>query len=92
MRNVVFLLVFVSLPAFAAGNQIVVSVKGMVCGFCAQGITKKFEKEPAVEKVDVSLEKKIVTLQLKDKQSISDEHVKKLLLESGYNVEKIEKK
>lgn len=49
-----------------ATAEIKVSVKGMVCGVCAQGIEKKFKAEPAVQKVEVSLENKLVTLDLKD--------------------------
>ena len=77
--------------SFAAGKEIKVSVKGMVCGFCAQGITKKFKAEAAVEKVDVSLEKKLVTLDLKDGQDLADSKIESILKDSGYNVEKIER-
>lgn len=79
------------IPSFviAASEEIEVSVNGMVCGFCAQGITKKFKKESVVEKVDVSLEKKLVTISLKDGKTMADSRVESLLKESGYNVEKI---
>jgi mercuric ion binding protein len=77
--------------SFATAKEAKVSVKGMVCGFCAQGITKKFKAESAVEKVDVSLEKKIVTLDFKDGQDLPDNQIEALLKESGYNVEKIDR-
>jgi copper chaperone CopZ len=77
--------------AFAAGTEVKVSVKGMVCAFCAQGITKKFKAEPAVEKVDVSLEKKLVTIDLKNGQNIEDKKIESILTDSGYNIEKIER-
>ena len=35
----------------------VVSVKGMVCDFCAQGIEKTFKKDKTVTKIDVDLNK-----------------------------------
>ena len=35
----------------------VVSVIGMVCDFCAQGIEKTFEKDETVKKIDVDLNK-----------------------------------
>ena len=81
-----------SAPAFASHKSLTATVKGMVCGFCAQGIQKKFSAQAAVEKIDVSLAEKRVTLTLKDGQDISDETVTKLLTESGYNVEKIARK
>ena len=76
------------LPRAQAGD-IKISVKGMVCGFCAQGITKKFKAEPAVAKVDVSLETKLVTLSLKDGLDEPDDKIESILKEAGYNVEKI---
>lgn len=83
---------FIATQAFAAGKEITATVNGMVCGFCAQGITKKFSSEAAVEKIDVSLEKKIVKLALKDGKDIDDKTVEKILKDAGYNVEKIERK
>lgn len=77
--------------AFGVGKEVKVSVKGMVCGFCAQGITKKFKAESAVEKVDVSLEKKLVTINLKDGTDLDDNRIETILKESGYNVEKIDR-
>lgn len=74
-----------------AGNKITVGVKGMVCSFCAQGIEKKFKTEPSVEKIDVSLEKKTVTLTTKDGQNINDAKIKNILVDSGYAVDKIER-
>jgi copper chaperone CopZ len=61
----------------------------MVCGFCAQGITKKLSAEDSVEKVDVSLEKKTVKISLKDGKDLDDKVLEKILKDSGYNVEKI---
>jgi mercuric ion binding protein len=72
-------------------KEIKISVKGMVCAFCAQGITKKFKARPDVESVDVSLEKKLVTVRTKADADITDQQLTSLLTESGYNVEKIER-
>ena len=85
-----FLIVgLVALPVFA--KDIKVSVKGMVCGFCAQGITKKFKAQPEVESVNVSLEKKTVDLKIKDDKDLSDKTITDILTEAGYNIEKIER-
>jgi copper chaperone CopZ len=75
--------------ALAAPTRITATVNGMVCGFCAQGITKKLNAEPAVSKVDVSLEKKVVMIDLKEGKSLDDQTIEKILKDSGYNVEKI---
>lgn len=89
----IILLIALMLPAasFAGGKEIKVSVKGMVCGFCAQGITKKLKAESSVEKIDVSLEKKLVTINLKEGQDLANERIDALLKESGYNIEKIDR-
>ncbi len=87
--KIISILVFFTSAALAADKSVVVSVKGMVCSFCAQGVTKKFKAEPSISNVDVSLEKKIVTLTLKDGQDLTDEKISSLLKDSGFNVEKI---
>ncbi len=66
-------------------------VNGMKCGFCAQGIEKKLRAESAVKDVKVDLEKNLVTVDLKEKQALSDEQVNKLLEKAGYAVESIER-
>lgn len=91
MKKFILIFALLSVPIFASAKEIQVTVKGMVCGFCAQGITKKFNAESAVRKVDVSLKNKLVTLDLKDGQNLTDNRIETLLKESGYNVEKIER-
>ena len=83
------LALFVSQPGIAGGKEITATVNGMVCGFCAQGIAKKFGAEAAVEKIDVSLENKVVKINLKEGKDLDDKKVEKLLKDAGYNVEKI---
>lgn len=92
MKNLILILAIL-LPSLASatGREIKVSVKGMVCGFCAQGIEKKFKAEPAVQKVDVSLENKLVTLDLKEGQNIENGEIENILKAAGYNVENIER-
>lgn len=94
MKKVSLLAIGLSIASqsFAAGKEISATVNGMVCGFCAQGITKKFNADPAVEKVDVSLEKKVVTITLKEGKNLDDKKIQELLKESGYDVETIARK
>lgn len=65
-------------------STVVVGVKGMVCAFCAQGIEKKFKAQKEVEKVEVSLEKKTVTLTFKPGQSLSRKKIAEIIADSGY--------
>jgi copper chaperone CopZ len=82
-------LIVASMPAFA--KEISVTVKGMVCSFCAQGIEKKFKALEEVKAIHVSLEKKIVKLETKDGNDISDAKIGEILSEAGYNIDKIQR-
>ncbi|HLD76930.1 MAG TPA: heavy metal-associated domain-containing protein [Rickettsiales bacterium] len=85
-----FLLVSSFNSAFAA-TEVKVKVKGLVCAFCARNIEKSFLKNEAVEKVKADLDTKIVTIDLKEGQQISDETVKAIITDAGYNAVKIER-
>lgn len=80
-----------SLSSFA-GEKINVTVKGMVCSFCSQGITKKFKEQPAVKEVNVDLDTHLVTIELKDDQKLEDKVVETILKDAGYGVEAITRK
>ena len=77
--------------AVASAKDVQVYVKGMVCSFCAQGIKKKFSADEAVSKVDVSLEKHLVSLSLKEGKELPDARITSVLKDAGYTVEKIER-
>jgi len=66
-----------------------VSVKGMVCDFCARGLEKVFLKKEEVNKIDVSLEKGLVSIHMKPKKTLEDKTIKKLITDNGISVEKI---
>jgi len=90
MLSMIALLILAS-NTWARSREVNIGVKGMVCGFCAQGIEKKFKSQAAVDQIKVSLGEKQVKLTLKDGADISDDVIRKLLAESGYNVEKIQR-
>lgn len=79
-------LLLFSMPTLALAEEIKVGVKGMVCAFCAQGIKKKFTALPEVASVDVSLEKKVLTIQTKDSQTLSREKIAQTLKDAGYEI------
>lgn len=92
MKKAILVIAMVSsISVFASAKEIKVAVKGMVCGFCAQGIEKKFKAESAVEKVTVSLEKKLVTISTKVDQDLPDQKIESIIKDAGYNIEKIER-
>jgi copper chaperone CopZ len=63
-----------------------IKVNGLVCGFCAQGISKTFKANPATEGVYVSLENRLVAVQFKPGQDIADGAITKSLKDAGYSV------
>lgn len=90
-KNLILAASMFLLPLIAQAKPISVQVKGMVCGFCAQGIEKKFKALPEVEKVHVSLETKLVAVDTKEGKDITDDEIKKIVTDSGYEVVKIER-
>lgn len=69
-----------------------VKVSGMVCSMCAQGIQKKFSSQESVKKLNVDMDNKLVTIETHDGKSISDDTIKSLITEAGYNVANITRK
>jgi periplasmic mercuric ion binding protein len=75
---------------FAATQTIKASVNGMVCAFCAQGIDKKLRALSQTKDVYVNLKQRIVAVELKEGQALSNETVKDLIKDAGYDVTAIE--
>ena len=71
--------------------SIVVSVKGMVCSFCAQGIQKTFQKQSAVRAVLFNLEDATVSIKLKRFRKLSDHKIRKIITDAGYDVGDIQR-
>jgi copper chaperone CopZ len=77
-------LAFVSAGALA--ETIEMKVNGLVCAFCAQGIERTLRKNPAVIDVVVSLEDKLVAVEVKPGTDIPDQDLRNALTDSGYDV------
>lgn len=85
-----FTWILIALTSIATGSAyattIQMTVNGLVCAFCAQGIEKKLRKIPGTADVYVSLEQKVVAVALKDGQDIPDAALRKALTDAGYSV------
>lgn len=75
--------------AKSEAQDIHVGVNGMVCDFCAQALKKTFAKKANIPDVDISLEKKLVTLHVPAGQTIDDATITKLITDAGYAVTNI---
>jgi copper chaperone CopZ len=91
MKRQRMILAVLLLAASATGGAatIEMTVNGLVCAFCAQGIEKKLKKFPATAEVMVSLEHRLVAVALKDGQDITDADLRKSLTAAGYTVKSI---
>jgi copper chaperone CopZ len=91
MKRFQFLLAaaLLAVAASSTAATIEMTVNGLVCAFCAQGIEKKLKKFPATAEVVVNLEHRLVALALKDGQDIADADLRKALTDAGYTVKSI---
>ena len=80
---------FAALGAEVEATTIEMTVNGLVCAFCAQGIEKTLRKFPATTDVLVSFEYKLVAVAVKDGQDIPDAELRKALTNAGYSVKAI---
>ena len=72
--------------SIATAKTIEMDVNGLVCAFCAQGIEKSLKGFPATAHVFVSLENRIVAVELKDGKDIPDASLTKAITDSGFAV------
>lgn len=78
-------------PAAFAVTTIKAEVNGMVCAFCAKGIEKKLNALPQKQAAFVDLKSRVVALQLKEGQDVSNEAFSKVIEDAGYSVAKLER-
>jgi len=84
------LIVFLALWAPGAmAATIEMTVNGLVCGFCAQGIEKTLRGKPATADVFVSLENRLVAVATKEGMDLSDTELRAALTDAGYEVKSI---
>ncbi|HEY4366611.1 MAG TPA: heavy-metal-associated domain-containing protein [Steroidobacteraceae bacterium] len=81
--------VLLMLSCVTHAATIEMTVNGLVCGFCAQGIEKTLRKNAATADVLVSLENRLVVVATKEGSDITDETLKRALTDAGYDVKSI---
>jgi copper chaperone CopZ len=67
-----------------------VTVNGMVCSFCAQGIEKKMKALNETKDVYVGLKNHLVVVEVKEGLTLSQDVIKKIIKDAGYEVKSIE--
>jgi len=79
-------LALAGVSSLASAKTIEMDVNGLVCAFCAQGISKTMKAFPASDGVFVSLEHRLVAVHLKDGQDIADAALRKAIVDAGYKL------
>ena len=91
MNKIIIALVMgIAATSSMAANTVKVTVNGMVCAFCAQGIEKRISKMSATKDVFVDLKKKTVAVEAKDGQMLDAKAISAEIVDAGYDVIKIE--
>jgi copper chaperone CopZ len=86
MYKTLTLLALAGASTLASAKTIEMNVNGLVCAFCAQGISKSMKAFPASDGVFVSLEHRMVAVHLKDGQDIADADLRKAITDAGYKL------
>lgn len=73
-----------------ATESVKVTVNGMVCAFCAQGIEKRLSNLPATQAVFVDLKQRTVAIEAKVGQKLDNALIKSEIADAGYDVIKIQ--
>jgi copper chaperone CopZ len=80
-----------TIPLTSLAGEANVKVNGMVCSFCTSKLEKSFKAKEQVSQVHVDLDNKNVHLVFKDQKDLSNDEIKKIITEAGYNVVNIER-
>lgn len=76
--------IMVTQTVFAAGTRYEMRVDGLACPFCAYGIEKKLTAVDGAGNIDFDLDKGLVSVDMKEGTSISEEQMKKLFNDAGF--------
>ena len=82
-----------SAPAWAGNGatNIEIAINGMVCSFCAQGIENRLKTLPGASSIQVDLQHRLVKLQVKSGGTVSDDRLRTLIRDAGFDVRRIER-
>jgi copper chaperone CopZ len=83
------LLIAAAATAHAAGST-KITVNGMVCAFCAQGIEKRLTGLPQTQSVYVNLARKVVAVEAKPGQTFDEATLRAEIRDAGYDVVSVE--
>ena len=87
--NLIIAIAFMALSQSALASM-KVTVNGMVCSFCAQGIEKTISRMDATKAVFVDLKGRFVLVEAKDGAALDQKAITAAIVDAGYDVLKVE--
>ena len=73
-----------NVAAWAAGTQYQMRVDGLACPYCAYGIEKKLNKIDGVDKIDIDLNKGLVTVNVAEGVKLTEAQMTQLFKDAGF--------
>jgi mercuric ion binding protein len=74
----------------AMDDGIKVFVKGLVCAYCAQGLTRTVKKHPFVDELEVDVGKGVMVVKLKPGKTLSAKDFAALVADAGFVMDHVE--
>ncbi len=81
---------FTQAAAWAGPTLYRITVSGMVCSFCAQGIEKRVQAIPGTESVRIDLSKGLVEVTARPGANIDADSLKRAIRDAGYDVRRVD--
>jgi copper chaperone CopZ len=72
-------------------ERIDLTINGMVCSFCVQGVERKIRGLPATQNVKIDLSKRVVQVWVRHGETIQDDQLRKLIRDAGFDVREIKR-
>ena len=77
--------------AWAAGTNYEMRVDGLACPFCAYGIEKKMKAIDGTGKINVDLDKGLVSVDMAEGKQLTEKQMKTLFNDSGFTYRSMKK-
>lgn len=81
---------FTQAAALAGSSLYRITVSGMVCSFCAQGIEKRLQAIPGTQSVRINLAKGFVEVTARPGAKIDADTLKRAIQDAGYAVRRVD--
>ena len=90
IKSIALSALFITATSAFSTESTKITVNGMVCAFCAQGIEKRLSTLPATHAVFVDLKKRVVAVEAKSGQKLDDKLIRAEITDAGYDVVRME--